>query len=967
MKFISIFLFLLYASYLQAQNPIGVPKINTYTGLDYNGGTQNWDIVQDEKGILYFANNEGLLAFDGRHWNLYQLPHQTIVRSIAIADNGKIFVGAQDEIGYFFPDNNGTLRFNSLRNLIPVEERQFSDVWNIVILKDEVFFRTTSKIFHLKDDIIKVYKPTGLWEFIGKVNNKIYAQDIERGLFLFDNGAWKLTVDHPILKQDYVTSILEFSKDSIQLSTLKSGFYMLGDNFFFKRKSLFEADFVKHRIYKAIKVDDNRYAVATSSAGSYIIDKKGNIIQQFSSAEGLNKNSVRSIFLDRNKNIWLGLDDGISFVAFNNAIKYIYPDKEKQISSYATLIHHNKLYIGSSNGVYTNDLSQSNSDFSYTKQNFSEISNTSGQIWSLREINQHILIGHEDGALVVNGNTAKKIYSAPGTWLFEPISIYQPSKDIIAGTYLGLQSIEYTNNEFLNKGSIKGINEPLRFLIYDNNAIWASHPYRGIYRLKLSANKKSIIETKLYTEKNGLPSALGNYIAKIKNRIVVATKNGIYEFDDKTDQFSPSSFLSPILKNNVYHYLNEDKDGNIWFISYKKIGVVDFKNKAENQDYTIVHFPELNSKVVAGFENIYPYDNENVFVGANEGLIHINYKKYIQNIKSLDAVISLIKVSGKKDSVIYGGYFLSNNKIQSYQDKNSIVQLNHDFNSIHIKFSSTLFEQQNNIEFSYQLSGFDKTWSDWSSKSEKDYTNLPHGDYTFKVKSRNNLGNESIEATYSFSIKPAWYETFWIYIFYFLVLCGLIYLVILWQKRKHIKEQEYLKYQHQLQIEHNENEIVKLRNEKLETEVHFKNKELASTSMHLVQKNKLLAKIKEELLPLVKIEATDSHSEEFKKVIRLLNEAERGDADWEQFAIHFDHVHSNFLSKLKEKFPNLSANDLKLCAYLKMNLSTKEMAQLMSITTRAVEVSRYRLRKKLQVSSDTNLFDYLLQETNTEA
>src|SRR5690606_7973449 len=183
MKFISIFLFLLYASYLQAQNPIGVPKINTYTGLDYNGGTQNWDIVQDEKGILYFANNEGLLAFDGRHWNLYQLPHQTIVRSIAIADNGKIFVGAQDEIGYFFPDNNGTLRFNSLRNLIPVEERQFSDVWNIVILKDEVFFRTTSKIFHLKDDIIKVYKPTGLWEFIGKVNNKIYAQDIERGLF----------------------------------------------------------------------------------------------------------------------------------------------------------------------------------------------------------------------------------------------------------------------------------------------------------------------------------------------------------------------------------------------------------------------------------------------------------------------------------------------------------------------------------------------------------------------------------------------------------------------------------------------------------------------------------------------------------------------------------------------------------------------------------------------------------------
>ncbi len=104
--------------------------------------------------------------------------------------------------------------------------------------------------------------------------------------------------------------------------------------------------------------------------------------------------------------------------------------------------------------------------------------------------------------------------------------------------------------------------------------------------------------------------------------------------------------------------------------------------------------------------------------------------------------------------------------------------------------------------------------------------------------------------------------------------------------------------------------------------------------------------------------------EEFKKIMSLLNDAERADADWEQFAVHFDHVHSNFLTKLKERIPNLSANDLKLCAYLKMNLSSKEIAQLMSITLRAVEVSRYRLRKKLEVSSDTNLFDYLIEITS---
>jgi DNA-binding CsgD family transcriptional regulator len=191
-----------------------------------------------------------------------------------------------------------------------------------------------------------------------------------------------------------------------------------------------------------------------------------------------------------------------------------------------------------------------------------------------------------------------------------------------------------------------------------------------------------------------------------------------------------------------------------------------------------------------------------------------------------------------------------------------------------------------------------------------------------------------------------------------------MFILIERQRKKHEKEQEYLKKEYQLDKEHNENEIVKLQNEKLETEVNFKNKELATATMHLMQRGKLISKIKEELLPIVKTENIEESPEEFKKILSLINDAERADSDWEHFAIHFDHVHSNFLTKLKDKIPALSANDLKLCAYLKMNLSSKEIAQLMSVTVRAVEVSRYRLRKKLDVTTDTNLFDYLIEITS---
>jgi len=943
-----------------AQNPIGFPKIITYGNLEYRGGTQNWDIDQDENGILYFANNEGLLTFDGRHWKLYSLPHRTIVRSVKIDRAGKIYVGAQDEIGFFYPEKNGTLKFNSLKNLIPERDRQFSDIWDIFVLKNDVFFRANDRIFHLRDGVMRVYRPEGQWEFMGRSGGRLIAQDL-RGIMAFQHGVWQVIARDRVLEKDHVTSVMEYGRDTLLVTTLKNGLYLMGNDFFTRQEGASDPLFRKHRIYSAVRVSKDWFAVASYSGGCYIINKNGEIQQHFSSAEGLYMNNLRSIFMDRNRNLWLGLDDGINFIAFNNAIKYIYPDKEKQTSSYSAIINNKTLYIGTSNGIYSNLLTAGNPDLSYSKRAFKEIKNTSGQVWSLREINNRVLAGHEDAALVISGDEASAIYSQPGTWLFEPLSLFYPVKDIIAGTYNGLQLIEFNKGAFLDRGPVQGISETLRFLLYDNNSVWASHPYRGIYRFRLSADHRKIIDKKLYTEQNGLPSSLGNYIAKIKNRIVIATQKGIYEFDERSDRFVPSVFLNPILKNRVYHYLKEDGDGNIWFISYKKVGVVDFRSSADNKKYSIVYFPELNSQVVAGFENIYPYNNENVFIGSTKGLIHINYKKYLKNLRALDVILSSVKASGKNDSIIHGGYFLRDGGISKVQDGNNVISLSKEYNSLHFEYSSSLYEQQHNIEFSYQLVGFDSHWSDWSGKSEKDYTNLPHGDYTFRVKSRNNLGNESASVSFSFVIKPAWYETFWIYLLCLICLVGFVVFLTGRQKKKYLKEQEYFRSQYLLEIEHNEKEIVKLQNEKLEAEVNFKNKELATTSMHLAQKGQLLSKIKEELQPLLKLDPAPS--DELKKVFRLLNEAERSDSEWEQFAVHFDHVHSNFLKKLKERFPALSSNDLKLCAYLKMNLTSKEIAQLMSITIRGVEVSRYRLRKKLQVSSDTNLFDYLLQVT----
>lgn len=959
-KFYLIILLLFVKTLVFGQNPIGLPQVVNFTSAEYRGGNQNWDIQQDANGIMYFANNEGLLTYNGQNWKLYPIPNKTVVRSVQIADDGKIYTGAQDDIGYFFPNQLGVLKYTSLKHLVPKQDSSFSDVWNVVILGKKVFFRTNARIFELDNGLIRSYESKEGWLYLAKCNGKLIAEERSGQLMELNNTKWEPLATLPA--KNIVTAVLSYSGDTMMVATLKEGLFLLHNNILTKKSTVLDGQFSNVWINTMQAIDKNHYAIGSAFNGCYVIDKKGRMVQNFSNEQSLQKNNVRSLFSDRDQNIWLGLDDGISYVAYNSSVKQIYPDANKLSSTYAVRVFKQSLYIGTSDAVFTIPLKDSVKDISNSSSRFIEVQRTKGQVWNLNEVNNHLLLGNEDGAYLIDKNSSKPIYTFPGTWLFKPLSPNQTSKNVIVGTYNGLRLLDYTGNQFTDMGQLDGLMESLRFLTIDADAhtIWASHPYRGVYKIVLSADGKKIASQKLFTSRDGLPSSLHNYVFKIKGRNAVTTEKGVYEYDSKNNRFYQSPYFYAIFKNTELQYLNEDKYGNIWFIGNKKVGVVDFSRSNSGVPFTIVNFPELTAKVVAGFENVYPYDSENVFIGSNRGVFHINYDKYKKNISQPNVLLGQVRIIGDKDSTIFGGYFLSKNHPNQTQNKDSILQFPHSFNSFHFEFSSTLFEQHSNIEFSYQLVGFDTRWSEWSTKSEKEYTNLGYGTYTFRVKARNNLGSESKYVEYSFEIKPAWYQTIWCYMLYVLLMLLTLYSIVKLQQKKHKKAEIQLKYMHQLEMEHNEREIVTLKNEKLEAEVGYKNKELATTTMHLVQRGKLMAKIKEGLL-LIKDADVNSKQRELLKVLRLINEAERKDSDWDHFAIHFDQVHSNFLTTLKNKFPELSQNDLKMCAYLKMNLSSKEIAQLMSITIRAVEVSRYRLRKKLELPSNVNLFDYLVK------
>lgn len=949
---------------LFAQEQMASPEIINYSSEDYNAGLQNWSSDQDKEGILYFGNNEGLLTFNGKFWKLYPLPNATVVRSLKIDDTGKIFVGGQDEFGYFFPNQQGVLKYHSLVTLLPANERKFADVWDIAIENNQILFRTAESVFQFKDGRVKVFKSSNGWNFMTGIHGQFLAQATGKGLMIFKDGVWEPFCMDLRLKGLAITGITEFNKDTLLMSTLKNGLFLIANRHLIKKTTSEDQLLYNSRIYCLKKVNKDWFAIGTTSSGMLIINHRGEIIQKYSYQEGLQKNNVRTLLLDQHKGLWIGLDDGIDYIGINSAIKYIYPAIGKKVTGYAAIIHDDKIFIGTSNGLYFSTLETRQKDLSLSVSNFNKIKDVEGQVWSLTELNDQLLMGHEDGLYQIKNGLARKIYKT-GTWIVKPLSSVYPTKQIITGTYLGLQLLTYQSGIFVNDGALEGIHESLRFIYFDeqNNFLWASHPNRGIFKFSLSKDFTQIKDKKLYNHLQGLPFDDYNYVFFIKNRIMAATLKGAYEYDYQRDRFVPSKLLNPIAKLSL-QYLKEDKEGNVWFVTNKRVGVLDFTQPTQP---TIFFLPEMDKKVVGGFENIYPYDAENIFIGSSKGFFHVNYKKYKENISQVKVILSQISLFGKKDSLLFGGYFTNEKQMVVPQNGHHQREINisHDLNSIHFEFSSTYFGQQKSIQFSYQLVGFDHQWSAWSGKSEKDYTNLPVGFYQFKVKARNNLGNESVPVLYSFNILPAWYQTIWFNIFIFIFFSYILYLLFKFQQKRHIKEQNQLSYLHQLEIEGTEKEIVRLQKERLEADVNYKNKELSIMTMHLLQRGKVLEKIKEMILGIIKKHEITESSSTFRHLIKLIKEVEKSDEDWDQFTIHFNHANSDFFNKLKEQFPDLTPNELKICAYVKMNLSMKEIAQILNITTKAVEVGRYRLRKKLNISPEVNLYDFLLKIANS--
>ena len=932
---------------------IGIPQIQNYLKSEYKATTQNWAIDQDTNGFMYFANNDGVLRFDGMHWDLFEVAKASPVRTVCVDSKDRIFVGLFNDFGILQEHDNGSYLFQSLRNLLPDPEINFDDVWRIHEIPEGIVFQAFEYVFIYRNNAIKVIEPVDQFHFSFKVNDRLFLHEPGVGLFEYINGNVNRVPWAGEVKDMEIWAMLYRGGNHLLIGTSRHGIYEFKDGKLEKWQTPAN-DFVEnYKLFSAVEIAGNNFAFGTITNGVIVCNSDGDILQHINRNQGLQNNTVLSMFTDNRDNLWLGLDNGIDYIEINSPVTFI--AKYKGLGTgYSARIFNDFMYIGTNQGLFVKPFAP----FSHTEENFELVEGTTGQVWSLDVFDEQLICGHNLGTFVISGTEAEQISAEEGGWTF-----IQPNAGpelLIGGHYTGLQLFANENGKWQYVKNIYGFDESSRYIVQDNDGIiWISHGGKGVYKLLLSSDLDSVRNFTLFNSSDGLPSDEQNIVFKFEGKAFISTIKGIYEYNKDNDEFIYSDALNRIFEfQGRLKTLKVDEAGNVWFIADHESGVFRL-----NEDLTYTKltdpFKQLDDNYVNEFEFIYPYNSENVILGLDNGFAHYTSKFPKSYAQPFQSFITKVEIP-----------YLDSTLILPELEDHTSYQFPFGKNSFRFHYTAPFYENQEQIKFSFMLENYEDNWSDWTFNSYKDFTNLTEGRYTFKLKAENLYGVESSISEFGFEVLPPWYRSdyaYYVYILVFILFTWMIVRFILYrlnlakkkQAEKHVAElkEKEERFQHQSLIA--EKEIVRLRNEKLHAEMIHRDKELANQTMGIIKKNKFLVKLKEELHRAQK-NTTDG---ELKTRLATINRRINKEIDNEQqnriFETYFDEVHDDYFERLKQKYSDLSPREMRLSAYIRMNLTSKEIAVLLNISERGVEISRYRLRKKLNISRETNLSTYL--------
>jgi len=943
LPFIMFFVFV--GNSLYGQQYRGDPFVVDYDVPEYRINNQNWSIDINDKGIVYIGKKSGLLEFDGSNWNLYSMPDKMVIRSVSASGDSIVYVGAYEEFGYWKRDNKGRMEYNSLSDTVGKSYFHNDEIWRIVQHNNKVFFQSFSNIYVYDGKNIEVINPTNTIVLLLKARDRLFVHMVGKGLFELKDENLDFIKGSGHLANDEIKIVLPYGADDFLIGAARNGMFVYDGEQFTPWNNPVNRDIRDAEVNVGLATEDLLF-IGTVVDGIFILDKQGNLRDHLHAGNHLNNNTVLSMATDKRNNIWAGLDQGLHYIKMNNMLD-VYANSSKNIGSvFDAELTENNLWVGTNQGLfrYQHDDIQG-----FT--NHKMIDGSQGQVWDIEKVNGALLCGHNTGTYKISGNRWQQISSINGG--FELKKIRKNNEEyLLQSTYSSLVIYKKTSDGWQFSNVISGVLEPIPDIEIDPQGyIWAAHAQKGVFRITLNNRLDSIFSTRYFGINQGFNKENRIRLTKINNRIVFSTRELLYTYDDLKDSIVPYEKLNQQLGNfKAARKIIQVRDNHYWFILENQIALFKITNKEVYRTF-YYDLSRLNLYLTTNFPNIEPLRDSLHLICLDQGFAILDESRIRQGKDSPEVLMKKVIANSQREKV----------RFLPLQTKKR-VEIDYAYRNLEFTFYGKQSFLSN--EFRYKLEGLNEQWSEWQNSSTVNFTRLPWGKYTFMVQTKDIQGKESEPLVYRFLISPPWYasDTAWA-IYITLIIAGIVILKKVFKKRLKIHKQkieEEEKEKRRQERIREEQKYTKLKNEKLQNEISHKSIQLANYTMTIIRKNELLVNIRKELEKQKEELGSRFPDYYYKKLLKMLDRGISSEEEWEQFEYHFDQAHANFFKRLKQQHPELTQADLKLCAYLRLNLSSKEIAPLLNISVRSVEVRRYRLRKRLNLNREQNLVEFLL-------
>lgn len=805
------------------ENERGIPfPSEHYAPPEYQQAPQNWAVAQDERAFMYVANNNGVLEYDGERWRLIPTSTGSFVRSLAV--DSLVYVGAKGDFGYLRPDSLGVLRYRSLYDRIPPDERGFEDIWGTHIVDDAVYYQANQRLFRWDGQEITSWDSENGFHTSFSVDGTLYVRDFGRGLLRMEGDSLRQVPGGETFHETPIYMMSRHPSGDLLIGTQNRGLLLYDGNSFEPFAPQLTSYLQENDLYHGCRLPGNRYALATLGGGVIVVDADGRAVRVLDGSSGLPDDVVNYVYTDREGHLWMALNNGGVFRADLNDPLTVHDERTGLDGTVRGIYEHqDSTYVSTGSGLFV--LRKEKNQVLGEQSSYFERWGSPSIVWDMLSVERDLLVATQEGAVSqITGRSKQQI----GDWI-TTYDLLKLGNVIYAGTRSGLKGLIKENGEW-RSFPIEGVQGEVRSLaIEEKGILWASTIQGDILRIVLSAEGRGAKRTTRYDERVGLPEGYKR-VETIDERITVVSRTGFFQIDNANQspkfwQFSRRPYLLPDIQGvdtlavKTYY---EDASGALWVALGNRV-FVGRKSGEKTYNWESVeplHFPKASKMSISlsGDSTLWLGDGRRLFRYAPGPRWNIDepvpeFRSYVRQITTLN-----------EGRVVYGG-------APSALGPDSSLRLpyGHD---LRLDVAAPQYGTDQSHRYRYKLVGRSTEWTNWTADASQRYRNLWEGTYQFKVQARNERGETSKIASLTLHVLPPWYRSRWAYLFY-----GIAFIAVAYGYRRYYQ----MKQQHRrarervrkLERERVVAERLKKANERLREANRLKEDFLATTSHEL--------------------------------------------------------------------------------------------------------------------------------------